>query len=155
MAALTQDVMRALEQMAMTPSVQKYAVGPLVRLGVSPILFALVGRPKVLAATCARTHSTGHAVCSANLYIRCESRLAVFDSAEKVDRTIRRGCKSGGRILIVIFAATVMSLTLRTLRTQQPCCTEAPLLSGPTSVYNGDSLLGEICKCGKNDAWNF
>ena len=149
MAARTLEVMSALEQMAMTPSVQKYAVGPLVRLGVIPILSALVGRPKVLAATCARTHSSGHAVCSANLYIRGESKDVVSNSAEKVDRTIGRGCKSGGRILIVIFAAIiVMSSTLRTLRTHQPCCTETPLLSGPTSVYNGDPLLGEICKCG-------
>lgn len=61
MAARTLGAMRALEQMAMTPSIQKYAVGPLVRLGVSSILSTLVGRPKVLAATCTRTHSSGHA----------------------------------------------------------------------------------------------
>lgn len=54
MAAWTLSAMRELVQMAMTPSVQKYAVGPLVHLGVSSILSALVGRPKVLAATCAR-----------------------------------------------------------------------------------------------------
>lgn len=37
------------------PSLQKCVVGPLVRLRISPILYALVRRPRVLAATCGRT----------------------------------------------------------------------------------------------------
>ena len=56
------SVMRRLEVLVIAPSIEKYAVGPLVRLGISPILYALVGRPKVLAATCARMHSSGDAL---------------------------------------------------------------------------------------------
>lgn len=131
---------------AMTPSVQKCAVGPLVRLGVSPILYALLGRPKVLAATRARMHSSGDAVCSDHLYTREASRIATSAGTEKVSRRVGRGADFTGRPLIVIAAAiTVMSLTLRMLRTPHPCHTEAPVVKRINmTVRNGDSLLGEI-----------
>lgn len=46
------NVISWLGVMVISPSIQKYAVGPLVRLGINSILYALVGRSNVLVTTC-------------------------------------------------------------------------------------------------------
>lgn len=112
------SVVRQLWVIVPMPSLQKCAVGPLVRLEISPILYALVGRPEVLAATCGRTHSSGNVRCPANLYINAARRSAVSADAEKVSRRAEKL-----RTLSPVFTSqvsaviTVMSLPLRRLRT--------------------------------------
>jgi hypothetical protein len=88
MAVRNLNVMGRLDVLEIPPSIQKYAVGPLIRLGISPILHILVGRPKVLAAKCARMHSSGDALRSANLYIKEASRFATSADVEKVCRMV-------------------------------------------------------------------
>ena len=88
MAVRNLNVIRRLDVLVISPSIQKYAVGPLVRLGISPILHTLVGRPKVLAAMCARMHSSGDALRSANLHVKEASRFATCADVEKVYRMV-------------------------------------------------------------------